>query len=322
VLRRTPDGKYLVIGSGEGSVRIMDAAGIAQPTICWHDAPLRGLTFADRTHLLAISSDGNVRMWDVSTGEPSTLSDPGGPEVTRVACCAAAGRFAISTAEPAIHLCTIDSGQRLRTFGVNGKGVVNLAFSPSGTWLSVIERDGSVWIVDADSVDAEPLRIATSDSPAVATTFLADNTRLIVAGEDGTLNFIDPTTGKADPQAARIAEAPRTITFCPATDTLAVGTETGMIYLVDVRLRSVRETIRAHSSRINVLCVLADGKTLVSGGRDRSLRAWDTASAELLTSLHGHMRQVLCMAASPDGQVLCSGDLEGQIRIWRGPKTP
>jgi eukaryotic-like serine/threonine-protein kinase len=322
VLRRTPDGKFLVVGSGEGTVRILDTARITQPTICWHNAPLRGLTFTDNDHLLAVSSDGAVQMWNVETGEASTLIEPGTQTVTRVAGSVAARRLAMSTDEPAIHICALESGQRLRTLPVGGKGVVDLRFSPSGHWLSVIERDGSAWLVDASSDSAGPLSLAKSDSPAVAMTFLADNTRLIVASENGMLNFVDPTTGAADSPTISVNGVPRVMEYCPATLTVAVGTETGMVYLVDARKRVVTATIRAHASRINVLCALPDGRTLFSGGRDRSIRAWDTEAAELLTSLHGHLRQVLCMAASPDGQTLCSGDLEGQIRIWRGPRTP
>jgi eukaryotic-like serine/threonine-protein kinase len=322
VLRRTPDGKYLVVGSGEGTVRILDAVRLAQPTICWHDAPLRGLSFIDNEHLLAVSSDGAVRTWDVVTGDASTLAEAGSLTVTRAAGSAAAKRFAIATDEPAIHICDIKTGQRLRTLPLHGNGVVEMRFAPSATWLSFIERDGSVWLVDAGSNDAQPLKLASLQSQAVAMAFGSDSKRLIIASEDGTLHFVDPTSGKADPQRIRLEHTPRTLEYCPATQTVAVGTETGMIYLIDERSRVLKATLRAHASRINVLCVLPDGMTLVSGGRDRSLRSWDTQAAELLTSLHGHLRQVFCMAASPDGQVLCSGDLEGQIRIWRGPRDP
>jgi WD40 repeat protein len=58
-----------------------------------------------------------------------------------------------------------------------------------------------------------------------------------------------------------------------------------------------------------------DGKWLASGGRDRTLRIWDVATASPLAVLEGHSGEVLCVSFSPDGKTVASGSNDGAVRL-------
>jgi WD40 repeat protein len=71
LLRFTPDGKRLIVGSEFGSVAVHDAATgkLVFETDDWHDsAVLSADVSADGTLLLTTSRDGTARLWDAGTG--------------------------------------------------------------------------------------------------------------------------------------------------------------------------------------------------------------------------------------------------------------
>ena len=54
-----------------------------------------------------------------------------------------------------------------------------------------------------------------------------------------------------------------------------------------------------------------------SGGEDKSIRLWDTASGRAVHTLPGHIARVAGVTFSPDGKRLASvSDLEGALKLW------
>src|SRR5262249_24339424 len=60
-----------------------------------------------------------------------------------------------------------------------------------------------------------------------------------------------------------------------------------------------------------------DGRRLVSGSEDYTVKIWDTDARRELTTLHGHTDFVYCAAFSPDGKTLATGGRDGVARLWR-----
>jgi WD40 repeat protein len=59
-----------------------------------------------------------------------------------------------------------------------------------------------------------------------------------------------------------------------------------------------------------------DGRWLVSGSDDQTIKLWDTTTWRCLTTLSGHTSRVWSLAFSGDGGTLASGGRDGSIRIW------
>src|SRR5438128_521991 len=59
-----------------------------------------------------------------------------------------------------------------------------------------------------------------------------------------------------------------------------------------------------------------DGKTLVSGEQDKSIRLWDLATGEETKKLDGHTNWVVSLSFSRDGKLLASAGLEDVLRVW------
>jgi WD40 repeat protein len=59
-----------------------------------------------------------------------------------------------------------------------------------------------------------------------------------------------------------------------------------------------------------------DGKQVVSGSFDKTVRLWDTATGAALQTLTGHWGSVRSVVFSPDGKQVVSGSGDWTVRLW------
>src|SRR5262249_31081470 len=71
-----------------------------------------------------------------------------------------------------------------------------------------------------------------------------------------------------------------------------------------------------HTEWVNTLAFSPDGKTLVSGSDDKTVRCWDPDTGQEKQQLRGHQGGVDSVAFSPDGKLLASEGKWGSIRLW------
>lgn len=64
-----------------------------------------------------------------------------------------------------------------------------------------------------------------------------------------------------------------------------------------------------------------DGRRLVSGSGDTTLRFWDLNTQLPQTECKGHRNWVLMVAWSPDGAYVASGDMDGAVHVWDPKKV-
>ncbi|KAH8810256.1 hypothetical protein DL96DRAFT_1821733 [Flagelloscypha sp. PMI_526] len=69
-------------------------------------------------------------------------------------------------------------------------------------------------------------------------------------------------------------------------------------------------------SRVQSVAFSPDGKCVVSGSNDNSVRIWDAESGYQIRKLNGHGSSVESVAFSPDGKRVVSGSLDNSVRIW------
>ncbi|MGD0419041.1 MAG: TIR domain-containing protein [Xanthobacteraceae bacterium] len=75
-------------------------------------------------------------------------------------------------------------------------------------------------------------------------------------------------------------------------------------------------TLTGHLGTVTSVAYSPNGRMIVSGSLDRSLKVWDASSGELLRTLSGDYGAVSSVAFLPDGQHVVSSSLKGAIIIW------
>jgi len=90
--------------------------------------------------------------------------------------------------------------------------------------------------------------------------------------------------------------------------------------LTDVATGDDLQSYQGHSRGVTSLCLLQDGKTLISTGHDQSVRVWDVESGELIRSLSQHTAPVHVLALRPTKEglpMVASAAGDRTIRFWQ-----
>jgi WD40 repeat protein len=75
-------------------------------------------------------------------------------------------------------------------------------------------------------------------------------------------------------------------------------------------------SLEGHTDQVTAVAVSPDGRTIVSGSYDRTVKVWEAASGRLLRSLEGHTDWVTAVAVSPDGRTIVSGSRDRTVQVW------
>jgi WD40 repeat protein len=75
-------------------------------------------------------------------------------------------------------------------------------------------------------------------------------------------------------------------------------------------------SLQGHTSIVSSVAFSPDGKRLVSGSADGTVKMWDAQTGQETLTLHGNTRWVSSVAFSPDGKRLASASLDKTVKVW------
>ncbi len=92
----------------------------------------------------------------------------------------------------------------------------------------------------------------------------------------------------------------------------AAGNE---IKIFDEKFRLVI-SLQGHTKQVNSVAFSSDGKFLVSGSSDQTVRVWDPSSGQLLNTIEAGEKDILSVCYSPDGKYIASGGADNLVKVW------
>ncbi len=64
------------------------------------------------------------------------------------------------------------------------------------------------------------------------------------------------------------------------------------------------------------MAISPDGKRIVCGSQDDTVKVWDADTGSEIRTLMGHTGTVYSVAYSPDGKRIASGSADKMLKIW------
>ncbi len=147
--------------------------------------------------------------------------------------------------------------------------------------------------------------------------FDADGQWLWTGGEDNAIHRFDWISGAKESFAGHKSWV-GSLAFAGEATSFVSGGYEGQLLFWDAATGKgapVR-TVDAHKGFLRSISISPDGKTLVTGGNDKLVKAWNIADGALVATLEGHQSHVYSVAFSRDGKRLVSGDLKGVVKDW------
>jgi WD40 repeat protein len=85
---------------------------------------------------------------------------------------------------------------------------------------------------------------------------------------------------------------------------------------VNASMGAVLQTLEGHTDSVTSVAFSPDGKQIVSGSDDTTIKLWDAVTGAVLQTLEGHTYYIRSVAFSPDSKQIVSGSSDKTVKLW------
>jgi len=145
-----------------------------------------------------------------------------------------------------------------------------------------------------------------------------DGQRVLSGSSDGTARVWDAETGKTILTINTGLSYVYTAIFSPDSTLIATGGDSSneQIEIYTDTLDVAWASLKGHTEAVYCLAWTVNGKTLISGSYDDTIRTWNTSTWQQLAVFKGHSSTVEDIAISPNGRILASASWDNTVRLW------
>jgi WD40 repeat protein len=303
-----------------------------------HVGPIFSVAYApgDSTTLAVGDADGTVKLWDPITGRyddtlhtslRSVLSVAFAPDGELLAVAGEGVPTSHGRIAPVCLLDLAEGGDQRQLWLMVSRIAAGLAFSADGSLLAVAcppflpnwARSALAIFRLSPTGPSAPEEVIWPGG-AFRVGFSTADPLLAVAGlTNWTVELREMSTTAGRRQTALRFQGPiRALAFSPAGDPsgrlLAVAAGR-YVELRDATGRK-RSVLKGHASLVESLAFSPNGRTLLTGGDDGTVRQWDLATGQELSCLDWGLGRVRVVAFAPDGITGAAAGVSTVVVMW------
>ncbi|WP_159053416.1 NB-ARC domain-containing protein [Streptomyces regalis] len=328
-----PDGRWLAVGGTDGKVHRWDPLrGSRTATYDCHDGPVRALAVSPHGDWFAtVADDGRACLWDAADGRPQSKWQAHAQPVTALALSADGTGLVTGSQDGTVKMWEVGKTSPVAVLREHEKPVEAVAMAPDGT-LVVCGSEVPCQVVRRGA------RVDHCTLGATSLAFAPDGTWLAYGTAGGSVRIEDLVPGRRHRSLARSATAHaarypgtaspgpvRALAVSPDGKYLAVAGEDGKEVIVEVfepRLKntimyeppdSAVYTLFGHTGEVQALAYTPDGRYLISGAADATVRLWEPTRGIRIDQRPDRREDpaVLSVAFSPDGTSIATAGPRG-----------
>jgi Tol biopolymer transport system component len=272
----SPDGRWIVTASDDGTARVWDAESRRQKMELKHiDRVIHSAAYSpDGQWIVTASWDATV-VWDAGSGQQKMMWRGHSASINSAAY-SPDGRWIVTAShDNTARVWEAESGQQMLVLRGHTSGINSAAYGPDGRRIVTAGWDGTARVWDAGS--GQQVMVLKGHTASVSSAVYSPDGQWIV------------TAGGYPDSTARVWDA-----------------ESGQQRMV----------LRGHKFSVNSAAYSPDGRWIVTASHDNTARVWDAQSGQQKMVLQGHMDWVSSAAYSPDGQWIVTAGWDGTAQVW------
>jgi cytochrome c len=288
-------GDRAVSGGFDNSViRWRLATEEAVDVIRFHDGPVNAVALLADGLAASAGDDARIALWGASPREPVRVLPGHEGKVAGLAASPDGRLLASAGWDRTVRLWTVATGEG-RVLATHEGNANAVAFTPDGSAVVSAGYDGALRVI--------PLAGGTGPSVTLPAPLnavrVAPDGEIVAAAADGRLRFFSPDLTLRGEFAA--LDGPLVaLALSPDGATIAAAGLRGAVAVIDRASRAKRLDLVGPRFPVWSLAFSADGRTLFTGGADRTIRRWDAAT--------GAAASPVVSAPDAEAQLLASGE--------------